>query len=43
VLLDTARLPGLLADLGVDARVRTSFGEEDLPPGLVTLIGHRAL
>jgi SAM-dependent methyltransferase len=41
VLVDVAQLPGLLAGLGVDARVGTSFGDEDLPPGLVTLIGRR--
>ncbi|MDQ4133818.1 MAG: class I SAM-dependent methyltransferase [Actinomycetota bacterium] len=41
VLLDTARIPGLLADHGVDAEVRNSFGSETLPPGLRTVVGRR--
>lgn len=41
VLVDTARVPEVLADHGVDARVRFSFGDESLPPGLRTLIGQR--
>jgi len=41
VLVDVARLPGLLAGLGVDVRVGASFGDEELPPGLVTLVGRR--
>lgn len=41
VLIDTAALPAFLAERGVTARVGESFGDEDLPAGLVTLIGHK--
>jgi SAM-dependent methyltransferase len=41
VLIETARVPALLAEHGVDARVQPAFGDEDLPDGLVTIIGHR--
>ncbi len=41
VLIDTTRLPGLLADHQVDATVATSFGTETLPVGLRAVIGHR--
>jgi SAM-dependent methyltransferase len=41
VLLDTARLPGLLADEGVDVEVRSAFGTEELSAGLVALVGGR--
>lgn len=41
VLVDTALLPGLLREHGVEAAVAPSFGAEELPAGLVTLIGHR--
>jgi SAM-dependent methyltransferase len=43
VLLDTAQLPPLLAQHGVRAHIREAFGEENLPVGLVALIGHRAV
>jgi len=39
VLVDTSRVPELLAEHGVDARVGTSFGTEELPHGLHTIIG----
>jgi SAM-dependent methyltransferase len=41
VLIDTARVPGLLRDHGIDARIAPSFGSEQLPEGLVAVIGHR--
>jgi SAM-dependent methyltransferase len=41
VLLDTSLVPGLLARHGVDAELRASFGSEELPPGLVAVVGHK--
>jgi len=41
VLVDTARVPELLAATGVEVTVRDSFGDEDLPPGLVAVVGGR--
>jgi hypothetical protein len=41
VLMDTSRIPGLLAGHGVDAVVRSSFGTEELPPGLRVVTGLR--
>ncbi len=41
VLVDTARVPTILAEHGVDASILASFGTETLPVGLVTVIGHR--
>jgi SAM-dependent methyltransferase len=41
VLIDTSRVPTLLAEHGVEARVAASFGDEELPEGLVTIIGRR--
>ncbi|MGH9025086.1 MAG: class I SAM-dependent DNA methyltransferase [Acidimicrobiia bacterium] len=41
VLLDTALVPALLAEHGVDARLAPSFGSEVNPVGLRALIGHR--
>jgi SAM-dependent methyltransferase len=41
VLIDTTQIPALLAEHGVDASVGNSFGEETLPAGLRTVIGHR--
>jgi SAM-dependent methyltransferase len=41
VLIDTSLTPGLLQSHGVSASVRTSFGTEELPPGLKTVIGVR--
>ena len=41
VLIDTTRVPALLAAHGVEAHVADSFGSEELPTGLRTLIGHR--
>jgi SAM-dependent methyltransferase len=41
VLVDTSRIPGLLAGHGVDAELRLSFGTEELPPGLRAVTGLR--
>jgi SAM-dependent methyltransferase len=41
VLVDTSRLPSLLAPEGLTAHVGTSFGTETLPAGLHTLIATR--
>ena len=41
VLIDTSRLPDLLAGHSVDATVAYSFGEETLPAGLRAVIGRR--
>jgi SAM-dependent methyltransferase len=37
VLIATERVPGLLAETGVTATVRASFGDEELPPGLTAV------
>jgi SAM-dependent methyltransferase len=42
VLVDTSALPALLTRHGLEARVSTSFGDETLPVGLVTIVGRRA-
>ncbi len=41
VLIDTARVPALLAKHGVEATVRRSFGTEELPAGLHAIVGRR--
>jgi SAM-dependent methyltransferase len=41
VLIDTTRIPALLAEHGVDATVGSSFGDEQLPTGLRTVVGRR--
>jgi SAM-dependent methyltransferase len=41
VLIDTREVPGLLAGHGVDATLGSSFGGEELPSGLRTVIGRR--
>lgn len=41
ILVDTARIPAFLATHGLDTRVAESFGEEELPPGLVAIVGSR--
>jgi SAM-dependent methyltransferase len=41
VLIDTALVPQLLARHGVEAAVASSFGTEDLPPGLRVVTGRR--
>ncbi len=42
VLIDTSTIPAVLAEHGVEAVVGASFGPEELPVGLVTVIGRRA-
>ena len=42
VLIDTSRVPALLAEHGVVATVAESFGTERLPDGLVAVIGQKA-
>jgi SAM-dependent methyltransferase len=42
VLIDTSRVPALLAQHGVEATIASSFGGERLPEGLVAVIGHKA-
>jgi len=41
VLIDTARVPGLLAAEGIQVKVTSAFGTEQLPAGLRALIGQR--
>jgi len=41
VMMDTSRVPALLAAHGVEADVRTSFGDENLPAGLHAVVGHK--
>jgi SAM-dependent methyltransferase len=41
VLIDTTRVPALLRQHGVQARVTSSFGTETLPPGLRVITGHK--
>jgi hypothetical protein len=41
VLIDTGRLPALLARHGVNATVGPSFGGESLPIGLRAVVGYR--
>jgi SAM-dependent methyltransferase len=41
VLVDTAAVPGLLTEHGVEATVASSFGSEQLPTGLHAIIGRR--
>jgi SAM-dependent methyltransferase len=40
-LIDTSKLPALLAEHGLDAEVRRSFGDETFPPGLMALVGQK--
>jgi hypothetical protein len=42
MLIDTARVPTLLAAEGIDVQVASAFGTEQLPTGLRVLIGRRA-
>ena len=41
ILVDTALIPGRLADSGVEVTVQPSFGSETLPAGLRVLLGRR--
>ena len=40
-LIDTSKVPPLLAQHGVDAEARASFGDEIFPPGLVAIVGSK--
>jgi SAM-dependent methyltransferase len=42
VLVETAAVPTLLAEHGVEARVSESFGDEELPAGMVAIVGRKA-
>ena len=42
VLVDTARIPALLAQHGIQAQVSASFGAETPPPGLRAITGHKS-
>jgi SAM-dependent methyltransferase len=42
VLVDVARIPGVLREHGIDARVTSAFGTETLPEGLLAVTGHRS-
>jgi SAM-dependent methyltransferase len=41
VLADTAQIPALLRQHDIEARVRSSFGSETLPPGVRAITGHK--
>ena len=41
VMVDTSNIPALLAEHGVDATVRSSFGSETLPAGLRAIVGRK--
>jgi len=41
VLIDTAALPDRLAALGLNAEVRSAFGTETLPEGLMAVVAQR--
>jgi hypothetical protein len=41
VLIETDRVPALLAQVGVDAAVHASFGAEELPARLRAVVGRR--
>jgi len=40
-LFETAKIPALLAEHGIDAEVRDSIGDEQLPPGLKAIVGRK--
>ena len=42
VLIDTRRIPALLAEHGVEATVDAAFGSEQLPTGLYAIKGRRS-
>jgi len=41
VLVDTSRIPALLAEQGVRAAVGPAFGDAELPPGMRAVIGRK--
>ncbi len=42
VLIDTSKVPELLARYGVEATLSASFGDEPLSPGLVAVVGRKS-
>lgn len=42
VLIDTTRIPALLATHGVEASIESSFGDAQLPTGLRAVVGRRS-
>ena len=42
VLIETSKVPALLARHGIDAAIAASFGDEQLPAGLVALTGRKS-
>jgi len=42
ILVETAAVPALLAEHAVEARVSESFGDEELPAGIVAIVGRKA-
>jgi SAM-dependent methyltransferase len=42
VMVDTSKVPALLARHGVEATVGDSFGDEELPAGLKTIVGRKS-
>jgi SAM-dependent methyltransferase len=41
VLIDTAQVPALLREHGIDAQAGSSFGSAPVPPGLRVITGHK--
>ena len=41
VLIDTAQIPALLRQHGVEASIGSAFGTETLPPGMRAITGHK--
>ena len=41
ILVDTSKIPALLAEHGVAAETRGSFGDGELPDGLVAIVGQK--
>jgi SAM-dependent methyltransferase len=42
VLVKTAAVPALLREHGVESRILEAFGDEELPAGLVAIVGRKA-
>jgi SAM-dependent methyltransferase len=43
VLVETELIPALLARHGIEAELRPGFGDEEMPAGLVAVVGRRAI
>ncbi len=41
VMVDVSKVPTLLAEHGVEATVGDSFGDEEFPVGLKTIVGRK--